>query len=86
MKNFARHLPHYVLLFGILVAGFGGLVLFSYDRRFQIGIAIATAISYVVWGIAHHHLHRDLHIEVVFEYLAVACLGLIILFSIISRL
>jgi hypothetical protein len=86
MKHFARHLPHYFLLIGILFFGFGGLILFSYDRTFQVGIAIATAVSYVFWGIIHHHLHRDLHLEVVVEYIAVACLGLVVLFSIISRL
>lgn len=86
MKGIARHLPHYFLLMGILVFGFGGLILFSYDRRFQVGIAVATAVSYVVWGIIHHYLHRDLHLEVVIEYMAVASLGLVVLFSIIGRL
>jgi hypothetical protein len=86
MRSVARHLPHYFLLMGILLFGFGGLVLFSYDRSFQVGIAIATAVSYVAWGIIHHYLHKDLHFEVVIEYMAVACLGLVVLFSIISRL
>ncbi len=85
MKNLARHLPHYLSLFGILIAGFAGLILFSYDKSFQVVVSIATAISYVVWGIVHHYLHKDLHLEVFAEYLAVSVLGLVILFSLILR-
>ena len=85
MRNFARHLPHYMLLFGILFAGFAGLILFSYDKDFQIAIAVATAVSYVIWGVTHHYLHRDLHLEVFIEYIAVAFLGSTILLSLILR-
>jgi len=85
MKTFARHLPHYLVLFGLLLAGFAGLVLFSYDKAFQVGIAIATAVSYFAWGVVHHYLHKDLHLETFVEYMAVAVLGLIIIFSLIIR-
>lgn len=85
MKTFFKHLPHYTLLFGILLAGFGGLILFSYDKNFQIAISIALAISYVSWGVVHHFLHKDLHIETFIEYIAIAALGLIILFSLVIR-
>ncbi len=85
MKSFARHLPHYLLLFGILFAGFAGLILFSYDKNFQMAVAIATSIAYVSWGVVHHALHRDLHFETFVEYLAIALLGLVIIFSMIIR-
>lgn len=85
MTTFFKHLPHYILLFGILLAGFAGLILFSYDRNFQIVVAISTAIAYVAWGVVHHFLHRDLHIETFVEYVAIALLGLIIIFSLIIR-
>lgn len=85
MKPIARDLPHYMLLFGILLAGFAGLVLFSYDKNFQAAVAIATAASYVVWGIIHHMFHKDLHFEVFLEYVAIAVLGLAIIFSLIIR-
>jgi len=85
MKSFVRDLPHYMLLIGILLAGFAGLTLFSYDRNFQIAVALATGISYVSWGLIHHHIHKDLHFEVFMEYLAVAILGTVILFSLILQ-
>ena len=59
--------------------------LFSYDRGFQIAVSIAVALAYVAWGVMHHHLHRDLHLSVFIEYLIVASLGLVIVFSLIFR-
>lgn len=85
MKYLMRDLPHYMLLFGILLAGFAGLILFSYDKNFQAAVSIATGLSYLSWGLIHHHIHRDLHFEVFMEYLAVAVLGTVILFSLILR-
>ncbi|HET7098704.1 MAG TPA: hypothetical protein VFI61_00485 [Patescibacteria group bacterium] len=83
MRTFSHHLSHYLLLFGILLTGFAGLILFSYDRNFQIMVSVATAASYVSWGTVHHYIHGDLHLEVFIEYTVIAILGLVILFSLI---
>lgn len=85
MRSFAKDLPHYMLLGGILLAGFAGLILFSYDKSFQVAIAFATGVSYVAWGIIHHHIHKDLYFEVIIEYVAIAILGMVMLFSLILR-
>lgn len=85
MKNIARHLPHYTSLFGILLLGALGFVFFSYDRVFQMGVALAVAVSYVVWGIITHSIHGDIRFSVVLEYTVVAILGLILVFSLLMR-
>lgn len=85
MKNFIKHVPYYTPLIGIFFAGALGFALFSYDRIFQVAISIAIALSYVIWGIIHHLVEKDLYWEVVVEYLVVASLGLVILFSLIFR-
>jgi hypothetical protein len=85
MKSFAKHLPHFITLFGILFAAFAGLILFSYEKRFQMAISVALACSYVSWGIVHHLLHKDFSLEVLFEYIAVAALGLVIIISLVIR-
>lgn len=85
MKNLAKHLPHYFTLFGLFFAGIAAFAFFSYDRVFQMIVSVAVAISYVVWGVIHHAIHRDLYFSVIIEYLAVACLGLTIVFSMIMR-
>jgi hypothetical protein len=85
MKSFVKHLPHYLSLLGILFVSFAGLILFSYDKNFQLSIAVAAASAYVAWGVVHHILHRDFHFEIFLEYLAVAILGLTVIFSLIIR-
>lgn len=85
MKSFAKDLPHYMLLGGILLSGFVGLILFSYDKNFQVAIVLALGISYFSWGLIHHHIHKDLYFEVAVEYAAVAFLGMVMLASLILR-
>lgn len=76
-------LPHYISLIGILIAGIVGFYFFSYDRFFQIGIAVALAASYVSWGIIHHTIHKDICMAVILEYVTVAILGVVMLVSLI---
>ena len=83
MKRILKDLPHYLSLLGIFAVGLLAFVFFSYDPTFKIAVIISIAVSYVVWGIVHHHLRGDLYLEVVLEYIAVAVLGLIIVFSLI---
>jgi hypothetical protein len=85
MKSFKKHIPHYISLFAIFFAGVLGFYLFSYDKSFQIGIAIALAASYVSWGIIHHVIHKDIYLSVILEYVSVAILGLVMILSLILR-
>ena len=85
MKHFTRHLPHYLPLIGIFVAGIIGFYCFSYDRFFQAAISIALIIAYVFWGVVHHFIHKDLYLEVIIEYLIIALLGLVVILSLIFR-
>ena len=83
MKNIIKDLPHYLALLGIFVAGLLAFVIFNYDSPFRIAVIISIGISYVVWGIVHHYLNKDLYLEVVLEYIAIAILGMIIVLSLI---
>jgi len=85
MKKLAKYLPHYLPLIGIFVAGIIAFSAFSYERAFQMAIAIALAVSYVAWGIVHHIIHKDLYLIVVVEYIVVASLGLVVILSLIFR-
>ena len=85
MKKYSKHLPHYLSLIGILVAGFFAFIWFSYDPYFQLGVTVAVAVSYVIWGVVHHYIHRDLNLAVILEYCAVGALGTVIVASLIFR-
>jgi len=85
MKKFSNHLPHYLSLLGILTLGVVGFALSSYNRALQIFICVLIAVSYVVWGYIHHKIHKDFEVAILIEYIAVALLGLITVFSLIFR-
>lgn len=83
MKDIKKHILHYSTLLAILGTGVIGFYIFSYDRLFQAAVGVSIAVSYVAWGIVHHKIHDDLHASVVVEYILVASLGLVIVFSLI---
>lgn len=85
MTNFIKHIPHYVSLISIFIAGLIGFYVFSYDTYFQIAIAVALSASYISWGIIHHAVHKDICWKVIFEYIAVSILGLILVLTLLFR-
>lgn len=85
MNHNIKHFSHYFSLVAIFIAGLVGFYLFSYDKTFQVGVALALSAAYVSWGIIHHTIHKDICLSVVLEYIAVAILGLVLTFSLIFR-
>lgn len=85
MKKLTHHIRHYTPLIGILVAAFCGFWAFQFDRLFQMALLIAVGISYVAWGIIHHYIHKDLTLEIVLEYVAIAVLGIVLVWSVVIR-
>lgn len=80
-----KHFSHYLSLIGVFAAGVIGIYLFSYDQYLQMAVVAAVAAAYVAWGVVHHWLHRDLYPSVIVEYLVVAILGVVLVFSLIFR-
>ena len=82
-KKHLKHLPHFVPLLGIFGAGILAFLLFSYDKQFQIGVAVSVAAAHLTWGIVHHMVHGDVTPEIILESLAVSVLGLAAILSVI---
>ena len=70
---------------GILSAGAIGFIIFSFDKAFQVALTVAMASGYVIWGIVHHHIHKDLYTPVILEYLAIAIFGAVMIITVIFR-
>lgn len=85
MKHFSQQLNHYLPLLGIICATIVGFILFPTDKSFKEVIMIASAAAYVSWGIVHHMHHKDLTLMILVEYMAVALLGVVIVFSVLFR-
>ena len=80
-----KHFSHYLSLIGVFIAAIIGIMIFGYDRQLQMAVVVATAAAYVAWGAVHHWLHRNLYLSVIVEYLVVAILGVVLIFSLIFR-
>lgn len=85
MNDLSHHIRAYTILAGILGVGTWGIVWFSYDRVFQVVIAVAMCVSYAFWGISHHAAEEKLHLRIIVDYVAVAFLGLVLLLTLIYR-
>ena len=84
-EDIREHFDHYLALLFILGFGIASFVFFQRTPQMQIVSAFLTTSFYVLWGIVHHYIEKDLHIRVVVEYMTVALLGFLILWSIIYR-
>lgn len=82
-KKIHFHLIHYFFLISILMGGLIGYIAFSSFPDKQYGAIILTAVLYVIWGIAHHHLEGDLYPKTVIEYTLIALLSIILLRGVI---
>ena len=83
MKHTLKYLSHHMSLIGIAALGLWGIVGFSYDPAFQSAVVLALSVAFVWWGIVHHWLHEGMRFQIIFEYVAVAVLGAVVLLSII---
>ena len=83
MKKFSKSLSHYASLIGILGLSLIGFWVFSWDSAFQMAIVVASAASYIAWGVVHHAIHKDLYLSVIVEYITVAVFCVTIVFSLI---
>jgi uncharacterized membrane protein YjjP (DUF1212 family) len=78
-----KNLTHYLVLISIFFLSFLFFWLFSWDKNYQAVVAILSATSYILWGVVHHHLEKDLCFEIVVEYASIALIGLASLLTLI---
>lgn len=81
MKEF----KHYLALAAILSAGFSLYWFFNFNRQIQIWITIGLGAVYVLWGIMHHALSKELYLRIVIEYLLVAVLACLLVIFLLLR-
>jgi hypothetical protein len=77
------HILHYIVLAIILGAGLGAFLYASPDTALQFIVGIVIAVSYVIWGLIHHAIEKDLHQKVVVEYILIAAIAIVLLATIL---
>jgi len=78
------HILYYTTLALILVAGFGGALFASGQKPLQMGLVVLAAVLYCVWGIVHHVIHHSFSIKIMLEYIAIATLGISLVFFVLN--
>jgi len=79
IKHLKNHFWQYLVLSLILIFGVVSFFLALGNKQLQFKIVVATAFLYVLWGIVHHLLEKDLYFHLVIEYIVVALLAIVIL-------
>ena len=75
---------HTLILFCIVA---GGLAAFYYVRpnaSLQFTVGVITSIAYVLWGVIHHAIQKDLHLKVVIEYVLIAAIAIVLLATVLK--
>jgi hypothetical protein len=89
IRNLDQETRHNLLHYSVLVVMMniivGAFLFFSFEKHYQMIIVLVAGLAYVLWGIIHHHVNDDLHSKVVAEYVLVALLAELIIFSLILR-
>lgn len=80
-----KDLKHYLALIAFLSIGLGIFLLFNYNRQIQMGITLVMSAAYVVWGIVHHSIKKELHIRIILEYVLVATVASVIVVFLLMR-
>lgn len=77
-----KHLLYYGALSLILVMGTLFIGLTSNTQQ-QITMVTMMTFFYIVIGLLHHHIHHDLSIKIVIEYILFGALGITVIFFLI---
>ena len=82
-KDLSHHPLHYFTLLAVQLVGLWGILWFAYQPMMQLIVLVSMAVAYVVWGIAHHQEHHDLHPKIIVEYFLVALFAVLIFGSLL---
>jgi hypothetical protein len=85
MLNLKEDYKDYLALLTILSFGLLAFVYLGFDRQLQMAVIAVVSVFYVLWGAYHHLSKGDFHFKVLVEYLAIAFLGVVFIFTLLSR-
>lgn len=82
-----KQVPHkyiHLIVLGIVM----GLSLFTFfllmgKKELQFMVGFMAAVSYILWGIIYHLIEHDLYLRIVIEYILVATVGLVLLYTVL---
>lgn len=79
-KDFSQH----ITLLGILGGGLAAFYYVAPNTSLQFIVGVITSVAYVLWGIMHHGMKKDLHTRVVVEYILMGAIAIVLLATILK--
>lgn len=70
-----KHLYHYLILILLCLFAIGSTIYLPNQKIIKASIIIIFSLFYFLWGIFHHTIEKDIHPEIVMEYLLFSLLG-----------
>lgn len=71
-----KHLWYYVSFIIIQAIGFLLVLFTAANKEIQMTAIILTTMCYILWALAHQHIHHSLTAKIVVEYVLVGSLGI----------
>jgi uncharacterized membrane protein len=75
---------HFLVLIAILAAGVFTFIYVRPNTTIQLLVGIITAVAYVLWGLIHHAIQKDLHQKIVVEYLLIGVIAIVLLVTMLG--
>lgn len=79
-----RSFVHFFILLVILAAGVFTFISVRPNTSLQLFVGIVTAAVYVLWGLIHHAMQKDLHQKIVVEYLLIGTIAIVLLVTMLG--
>ncbi len=79
-----RSVSHLLVLIAVLAAGVIAFMYVTPNATLQLYVGIVTAVVYVLWGLIHHVINRDLHQKIVVEYLLIGAIAIVLLVTMLG--
>ena len=73
-----------IVLVIILVGGVRAFYYGRPDTSLQFIVGVITSVAYVIWGMIHHAVKKDLHTRVVVEYILMGAIAVVLLATILK--
>lgn len=83
ITDIRKHTTHYALLAGWLALMVAAFALALGNEVSEAAVVILTGTGYVLWGIVHHYLIKDLTAKITAEYVLMAILTITILTAVL---
>lgn len=75
---------HFLVLVAMLAVGILTFIYVRPNTTLQLLVGIVTASAYVLWGLIHHAIQKDLHQKIVVEYFLIGAIAIVLLVTMLG--